>query len=176
MVPVLDTLQMEVTLANHYDLRRNLIVPNVHWGLGFLHEIDMLIVTKSGYASEIEIKISKSDLKHDMKKKWAHNNFIDNPRIKTITFAMPESMVGCVELVPEYAGIALVKWNEEWTNIHGGTCPAHYSVEIYKKPRINHDARKLSADEIKHLYVLSAMRIWSYKQTKINDRNKITGE
>ena len=47
---------------NFFNYRANLIVPNISWGLG-LHECDLLVLTSSGYATEIEIKVSKADLK-----------------------------------------------------------------------------------------------------------------
>lgn len=61
--PKLTCLDIELATASHFDSRANLIVPNISWGMGLDHEIDLAIVNpKSGYMREVEIKISKSDL------------------------------------------------------------------------------------------------------------------
>lgn len=49
-------------------VRKNLCVPNVSWGLGIDYEADLLVITKSGYCTEYEIKRSYSDFLADMKK------------------------------------------------------------------------------------------------------------
>lgn len=61
------TLEMEIALMRELNIRKNIIVPNVSFGMyfkgyGALHECDLLCLSKSGYATEIEIKIIKSDL------------------------------------------------------------------------------------------------------------------
>lgn len=61
------TLDMEIVLMEYFGVNRNIIVPNVSWGLN-LHECDLLIFSKSGYATEVEIKISKQDLLKDKNK------------------------------------------------------------------------------------------------------------
>ena len=49
-------------------VRNKLCVPNVSWGLGIDYEADLLIITKTGYCTEYEIKRSYSDFLADMKK------------------------------------------------------------------------------------------------------------
>lgn len=71
--PFISTLQCEVAIMKHFGIRANLIVPNVSWeiySLPFrtLHECDILILSNSGYATEVEIKISKADLLKDREK------------------------------------------------------------------------------------------------------------
>ena len=68
------THKIEVALANHFNYRLNLIVPNISWGAFIWHECDLFIVSKAGYCTEIEIKISKSDLKKDFEKKHNHES------------------------------------------------------------------------------------------------------
>ncbi len=62
------TPEMECALAAFFDSRANLIVPRVHWGMADLHECDLLMVSKVGYVTEIEIKITRADLKKDAEK------------------------------------------------------------------------------------------------------------
>ena len=67
---------IEVSVAIYFGVRQNLIVPNVSWGLDFGHEIDLLKVSQSGYATEIEIKVSKQDIIRDKsKKKWMGHSY-----------------------------------------------------------------------------------------------------
>ena len=49
------------------------IVPNIHCILG---EADLLIVRRSGYAEEFEIKTSTSDLRADLKKQRKHQQML----------------------------------------------------------------------------------------------------
>ncbi len=47
----------------------NYLVPNIYYRLG---EADLLIVRRSGYVEEFEIKITTSDLQADVKKQMKH--------------------------------------------------------------------------------------------------------
>ena len=49
-------------------IRKNLCVSNVSWGMNIDYEADLIIITKSGYCTEYEIKRSYSDFIADMKK------------------------------------------------------------------------------------------------------------
>lgn len=49
------------------------MAPNIHCNLG---EADLLIVRRSGYAEEFEIKISTSDLQADLRKQRKHQQFL----------------------------------------------------------------------------------------------------
>ena len=62
------TTEMEVALAHYLNMRVNLIVPNISWGM-FIHECDLLVITPAGYMWEVEIKVSKQDLSRDSKKR-----------------------------------------------------------------------------------------------------------
>ena len=72
--------EIEVALAKlpEFDYRKNIVVFNVQ-GISRLmpiyHECDMLVCSKSGYLTEIEIKRSWSDFLADFKKKHNHHNY-----------------------------------------------------------------------------------------------------
>lgn len=143
--------EIEIAIANHFDIRKNIIVPNVSWGM-FGYELDLCILNcKSMYASEVEIKISKSDLKRDQKKYRPHER--NGNLIRQLWFAMPEKLRGCEDLVPERAGIIFVKF----VNNMGITYE-------YRRPKINKLARKWSIEEAFKLARLGTMRIWSLKE------------
>jgi hypothetical protein len=121
-----------------------MMVPNVSWGLILgLHECDILRVTDSRYAHEIEIKISKADLIADKKKRHGHSHEL----LRTLTFAIPEDLYGpCYEHIPSHAGILTV---DEY-----GRCTEQ------RKPMIDKGARKLTEKEYLKVGKLASMRIW----------------
>ena len=155
--------EIEVLLANYLNPRINLIVPNISWGLD-LHEIDLLVLTKSGYAWEIEIKTSLSDLKADKKKK--HGHFSN--KIHRLYFAVPEELKEeALMHIPERAGLFVTRNTKDFRGNFG-------CVSLVRAPKINTKARKFNDKEIKHLYELAAMRIWSLKELiyKLQKENK----
>ena len=154
----MNSLQIEVALAKYLDYRQHLIVPNVWWGLGFRHELDLLVLTKSGYVWEIEIKISKADLLADKNKKYGH---YDN-RIRKLYFAVPKKLMDiAVKEIPERAGLFEIDdLSSSWKR-----------VTMERPAKINKNAIKLSKKEIKKLYELTAMRIWSLKEKLLQKYN-----
>ena len=145
--------EIEICLANHFGYRQNQIVPNVSYGLG-LHEVDLLIVSKSGYCTEIEIKVSISDLKADFKKEHHHKS----KKIKYFYYAIPEELKEkALPLIPEHAGLIVVKAHtlNVWE--------ASY-CSIVKSPIVNKNARTLTSDELIKLGHLASMRIWTLKE------------
>lgn len=96
------TLEMEIALIQYFNPRQNIIVPNVSWGMADLHECDILILSNHSYATEIEIKISKSDLMADKKKKHTHQH----NHIKRLYFAVPQFLIDvALKEIPKRAGL-----------------------------------------------------------------------
>jgi hypothetical protein len=142
---------MEVILARHFNPRVNFIVPNVFWGLNFRHELDLLIVRPSLWATEIEIKVTFSDLKADKKKAHCHGS----EKIRELYFAVPEKLrVKALELIPENAGLLVVLDESKFGS----------RVEVVKLAKVNKFARRFTPVEIKKLGELAAMRLWSLKE------------
>lgn len=106
------TTDIEICVAEYFHPRVNLVVPNVSWGLSLSHECDLLVLTKAGYAYEVEIKVSAADLKADLKKSHGHYS----PKIKKLFFAIPECLLKYREFIPKDAGI-LVVWRTD--ELHG---------------------------------------------------------
>ena len=77
--------EIERMLARYFDLRTNLVVPNVSWGFFSEHEADLVVVTKAGYLTEVEIKRSWTDFLADFKKRFYHAD----PRIAKFYYAVP---------------------------------------------------------------------------------------
>lgn len=151
------TLEMELALVSHFNCRQNVIVPNVSWGM-LLHECDLLVLTSSRYAYEIEIKVSKQDLKRDVKKRHKHTN----SKIKKLFFAIPEKLSKYNDLVPENAGIIIVKhitgysdWNKKDYD--------YYKCDFSRQPKLEGNY-KWTEQERNMLMRLGTMRIWTLKK------------
>jgi len=85
--------------------RINICVPNISWGLD-LHECDMLVLTPSGIAYEVEIKISKADLLKDKNKGHGHYN----KKIGRLYFCVPAALADFASAqIPERAGLLTVE-------------------------------------------------------------------
>ncbi len=144
---------MELAVARYFKYRRNLICPNIHWGMGINHECDVFVLKKSGYAYEIEIKVSRGDLKKDLKKKRGHNS----NKIRRLYFAIPEDLLSSKEFIPENAGILVVGKYGRVTEI--------------RRAKDNKEAIRISDQERFHLAHLACMRIWKLK-AKIKSYSK----
>lgn len=153
------SVEIERVVAYKFGIRTNLIVPNISWGLG-IHECDLLIVSKSGYCTEIEIKVSKSDLIKDKEKKHGHNS----DKIKFLYFAIPDYLntEEIISHIPEKAGILTIRDNGR-----------RLVVLKEREPQKNIKAVKLTDQEMYQVARLGALRLWSLKDNIINQKHYI---
>lgn len=150
---------IELAIAEQWNWRQNIIVPNVTWGMGFSHELDLLIVTKAGYGIEVEIKVDKSDLKRDKLKKCEHGG----DKIKAVYFAVPREFGDISEHIsPEY-GIIHVTDDED--------VPSWRRTQIIRQATYNKGCRPFTQEEQFTLCRLGCMRIWGLK-AKIRERRR----
>lgn len=167
----LTTIEMEVAIAKYFGVRQNIIVPNISWGF-MNHEADMFVVKKSGYATEIEIKRTKSDLLADFKKPHNHKDKLN--RIQELYYAIPETIYqACKDLIPSHAGILTCdKWYTDYLKENKWVV----NVRTRRDPVKNKSARKLNEKEKLKIASLGTMRIWSLKEKIIklqNDKSNI---
>lgn len=148
---------MQYHIAKHFNPRLNLIVPNVSWGMNINYEIDLLIVSQSNYCTEVEIKVSASDIKKDLSKHQAHSASF----VKLFYYAVPEKLKDDKNL-PEDCGLIIV--NEK------GRC------EVVRAPRLNKKAGKISDIQCSKLQRLCCMRVWSLKEKvyRLSSRREVT--
>ena len=152
----MDTIDIEIAVAAYFNARVNLIVPNISWGMSFGHECDLFVLTPSGYGYEIEIKISKSDLKADLAKLHQHRSL----KIKKLYFAIPEKLSDCIDFIPKRAGILIA------TEHNGG----RIIIEKKRDAVINCNY-KFSEVERWNLARLGALRIFPLKRS-LKEANK----
>ena len=161
------TIDIEIAVIKHFNPRLNIIVPNVSWGLSnkeykSLHECDVLILSKTGYATEIEIKVSKSDLLNDAKKRHGHHHNL----IRRLYYAVPiELRDVAIESISDKAGILVVENYQKTTWIHSNsfTFPSTRVITI-REAKINTDAVKWTDEQRNQLMRLGTMRILGLKQ------------
>lgn len=166
----MNTPEMEKLIYTYFESGSLAIVPRVTKNNGWLdtevmiwknivnHECDMLVVTKNRYLTEVEIKISLSDLKADFKKEHQHKD----RNIKNFYYAFPAEMKEkAIELIPEEAGILIVVKKE---------CGIPYrKIECYRKPKINKEAKPINDIVLSKIYRLGYLKYWNYR---ISGENK----
>jgi hypothetical protein len=164
------TIEIEEAVARMFGIRTNLIVPNLHWAL-FRHELDLLIVRKSGCAVEVEIKISKSDLKKDAEKR--HGHIDPRNRIGHLYFAVPMKLLeAAIEHAPQEAGIITVQPATRWNMDTGKYDELSFLQAKIVRPAIKRrDAGKFTQSEIEYIARLGCMRIWGLKAKLIKAMN-----
>jgi hypothetical protein len=132
--------------------RKYASVPNVSWGLwrALGHETDLLCLSKSGCFHEVEIKISKSDLRADAKKRHRLCNR-EPPAVRYRWFAVP-STLATVALSEVDARFGIVEIQDDG------------KAKVLRRPKPNRGARKPTDAEIVQFLRLGVMRMWSKRK------------
>ena len=140
----LTSRDIEEALANYFDWRDKLVIPRVSFGFSLHHEADMLVMSKNGYLTEIEIKVSKADLKQDLKKIPPRHG---GKLIKAVYFAVPTGFEDVYNFIDQEYGIIEVKTGK-WVHIH-------------RPAKINKQALKLTSELQFRLARLGAIKMWA---------------
>lgn len=150
--PKMTAQLMELLVASHFGTRENIIVPNVSWGL-INHEADVLVLRPSGWIEEVEIKVSKSDIKRDLQKNdgGGHRH---SQLIHKLWFAVPVHLADTPE-IPADAGILTATYTFGWGS--------PWSLGVLRAPKCYKRARKATPDEVYKLMRLGMFRIWTLK-------------
>jgi hypothetical protein len=155
MIPSIE--QIEVVLSNHFDVQKCVCMPQLT--MFFEHEIDFLAVRKTGFAIEVEIKRSLSDMRAEQKKAHKH----ESDKIVEFYYCFPTKILeACTPLVPERAGILEIYWTGY-----------RWRLNVKKNPVRNKDSRKLTDKEIRKILRYSNYRIWSFKKKIVKLQRKL---
>ena len=169
------TLELEIAVMKSFDFKRNIIIPNITANNGVLgFETDMLIISKNGYAHGLELKVSKSDLKNDLKKNHWISVAVDEAKainlyfkkLKYFSYAIPKELTDEVmRQVPLFCGIYEVSkgvdfFENEYTSVR----------EIRKPKTLN--SYKFTDKELLKISHLGCMRAFTLKQ----NINKLTNK
>ena len=158
-------LEIEIAVAHYFNYRTHMIIPNIYWGAGLIHECDLLVINcKSHYATEVEIKVSKADLKKDFSK--AHNHI--SVMIKNLYYAIPiELLETALELIPATAGILIYGKKHRFSD--------RDEIYRYRIAKPNHTFRKMTDEEMMNLGRLGCMRIWNLKRDQREKKKTLNG-
>ena len=160
--------EIELPVAHYFSVFRNLVVANVSHGFAplALWEMDLAVVSKSGYLYEVEIKTSKADLLCDLKKdRWNSLKIMRFHEIVSQYFiAMPEKLFTSLseedlKKLHDFPGILTVK--DDGTNYYTGRVKCI-------RPSTKKRGRKLSDNEMYQLARLGAIRYWTRHEHKRN--------
>ena len=157
----IEEIELLIISLDEFNIRKNIVVPNVSWG--FLnHEADILVLSKSGYLTEIEIKRSLSDLKADFKKEHDHSD----ERIKSFFYCVPESLFQqtvdlCV--LNERSINGVITYTED-KKIKINYYPLYYGKIT--------SGRKLFIEEQLQIARLGSMRVWRMQDKYVKSIQK----
>jgi hypothetical protein len=162
----LSVKEIQALLAEHWGIRTNIIVPNVSWGM-LDYEADLLIMNKTGYVTEIEIKRSWSDFLAAFKKdEKAHKSEI----IYQFWYCVPDEIYNkCVEKLKEvypdsFDRPSIISYSES------GVLDFHGKSASYCRGK----HRKLYLEEQLKLARLGTLRYWNseFKRLREVEENK----
>ena len=123
-------------------------------------QADLLFVSRSRYATEIEIKVSLSDWNADRDKdKWKR----DRPHISRFFYAVPEALSDRIpEWVPKSAGIIAVELLRKGV-------PRVRVVREAKRKR----SEKISEEIIRHMHSRCYFRFWGKEMARRRETMKV---
>lgn len=152
--------EIEVALAEHFNYIKNVIAFNVNGWSGVLpifHECDMLVLSKAGFLTEIEIKRSYSDFLADFKKNHHHESEL----IKYFYYAVPESIL---EKARDFLN------ENNFLPIDGILCyDEDLNIRTVREAISRPDTRKLFIEQQFEVARLGAMRSVKLKKEIVND-------
>lgn len=158
------TIEMEVILMKYFNFLTNTIVPNVTRNSGLVKfETDLLVLSKSNYATGVEIKISKADLLNDLKKaqygtpstkgevEWLKKYWYSE--FKHFYYAVPSDLVEIADkTIHPFCGLISISENKK--------------VSIIRKPKLIKNYRWTDKEKDK-LVRLGCLRVYNLKKNLI---------
>lgn len=142
-----------------WNKRSDIMIPNLSWGL-LPYEADFVVVTKSGYLTEVEIKRSWSDFLADFKKKHNH----EAEQVYYFYYCVPEQIVSKVKEYLTEQGLerAVLSYNER-----GGI-----KREPFGYNTLNGKHRKLFIEEQLTITRLGQLRFWNLLEAQYSQTDK----
>lgn len=116
--------------------------------LGGLRE-DLVMVSRAGYATVVEIKVSLADWKRDAFK----NRAPGRGQVSRLFYAVPQALfeAGIPDSVPEAAGVLVVSGGGHW---------AGYDSVHEERPAVRFKAQKLSDLQLRKIDEAFYFRFW----------------
>lgn len=153
------TEEIEYALIKNLNLRQHYVIRNLSWGIHNLHECDMVKLTKSGYATEYEIKTNKADIIRDKYKQHQHQS----DYIKELYFVVPYNLIDyAFNNIPVEAGLIAVYDMPNLDLDIQSFNTINFQLRFVRAAKKRKNAKKWSHEDIVQLLRLSNMRILKY--------------
>lgn len=168
------TLEVETRLMYYFEFVRNMIVPAVTNSGTLRFEADLLILSPAGYATAVEIKVSKADLRKDLQKnhikrigerlehsgkdafKWYYEP------LKFFYYAVPKKLEqAALEQIPDFCGLLVLNDNGRYIEVNKVREPR----QLFKT--------KWTEREIFNVLRVGVMRIPGLKSNTISLQNSL---
>lgn len=173
MNTILSVDEIELLIYNSifYNKRTDVFVPNVSFGFLSGYEADLLIMNKSGYVTEIEIKRSYNDFMKDFKKEFFHCD----DRIREFYYCVPINILDkvlnkLVETKTYVNGVYYFTDNNELYFKSHKDIP-YIEDDLIVSSALRNKGRKLFLEEQIKLLKLGSFRIYNLKQKLISMKN-----
>lgn len=152
-------IELMIAKSRDFDFTKKLVVFNVYGTGGVLplwHECDVLVCTKLGYLTEIEIKRSYADFLNDFKKDHMHAS----QYIKNFYYCVPDKIkdkvIEHLQTLDDKdwrkgAGIIVYYEDNDW-------------IDIKLLPYENKKCIKLTTEQMLYLARLGSMRVMTLKR------------
>lgn len=125
---------VEAAIRRHVDHRANTLIPeaSIRYAAGAArgeYRADFVMVTRAGYATELEVKVSLADWRKDLaKSKWVGLP----PWITRFIYVVPEPL-GIPEWCPPHAGV----WHVRPARVdHFSTLPDGFEIVVARAPHV----------------------------------------
>ncbi len=151
--------RMLFALARHFDFMRNKMVPELEISGSGLRE-DLVIISAAGYATVVEIKVTRADWQADQhKRRWPSKH------IARFFYAVPLHVYrgGVPAHVPEHCGILTVQW--------GGRDHHGYDSVSERRAAQRMKVDKIPADRMRRLDENFYYRYWRLHMER--ERNRL---
>lgn len=149
-----------IALATLFGPEKNILLPNASYGIGLNYEADLMVVTNRGYSTEIEVKVTESDLLNDFKKK----NFHNCRKNKYLYYAVPENMKDfALQNVPEKYGIYIVEtvYLHRVDNKNNKYIETKNKAVCIRRAKCLPNSQVFTKEEMKKMYRLVYLRYWN---------------
>lgn len=137
--------------------RHEIVIPNASHGLGLGWEADIIAVSKAGYLTEIEIKVSRADFRADSQKNKHRNDIKVRGRgfIKRFYYAMPLAIWQRCQDVWRVPGSGIIVVKDSCTRF------GWHEVEIAIAAESRPGAKKIEGGQFRRAARLMSARYWT---------------
>lgn len=158
-----DSHRITIALARWFNWFNNRVM--TEWDIGG-GRADLIVISRAGYVTEVEIKVSRYDWEQDRtKRKWLTEPDLaqrvvygSRDDISRFFYAVPETIVGFVpEWIPEGVGVLMIRRRKS-----GGDSVVQVRPAARRK-----GAKKLNEQEWERIQTNCYMRYWRIKMEQI---------